>query len=78
MVLQVTQSSNIISSVIVLSRYDSEVEGMVVEEEEGGVKGWCDWLWDVDACVYVLLAFGLKAGGSALILLNHDLVPVPT
>jgi hypothetical protein len=29
-------------------------------------------------CVYVLLAFCVKAGGSALILLNHGMVPVFT
>ncbi len=27
---------------------------------------------------YILLAFRVKAGGSALILLNHGVVPVPT
>jgi hypothetical protein len=51
-----------------------EVEGMVVEEEGGAklvVRCGC-------VCVYVLLAFNVKAGGSALILMNNGVVPVLT
>ncbi len=45
----------------------------MVVEEEGGAKG-CG----AGGFEYVLLAFRVKAGGSALILLNNGVVPVLT